>query len=62
MKEGDTMLKIRLEYADNRKGLEELEEALEVLEKDFEILYRSKPYANRNSLYKRVYVEVEKRD
>lgn len=62
MKEGDTMLKIRLEYADNRKGLEELEEALKVLEKDFEILYRSKPYTNRNDLYKRVYVEVEKKD
>ena len=62
MKEGDTMLKIRLEYADNRKGLEELEEALKVLEKDFEILYRSKSYTNRNSLYKRVYVEVEKKD
>ena len=62
MKEGDTMLKIRLEYADNRKGLEELEEALKVLEQDLEILYRSKAYANRNSLYKRVYVEVEKKD
>lgn len=56
------MLKIRLEYADNRKGIEELEEALKVLEKDFEILYRSKPYTNRNSLYKRVHVEVEKKD
>lgn len=62
MKEGDTMLKIRLEYADNRKGLEELEEVLKVLGKDFEILCRSKPYTNRNSLYKRVYVEVEKKD
>lgn len=56
------MLKIRLEYADNRKGFEELEEALKVLEKDFEILHRSKPYTNRSGLYKRVYVEVEKKD
>lgn len=28
-------------------------------EQNFLHLYRSKPYANRNSLYKRIYVEVE---
>ena len=56
------MIKIRLEYADNRKGLEELGEVLKVLEKGFEILYRSKPYTNRSSLHKRVYVEVKKKD
>lgn len=53
------MIKIRLEYADNPKGIEELQKTLDVLEKNFTILSKSKPYANRNSLYKRIYLDIE---
>lgn len=56
------MIKIRIEYADNPKGCEELEKLIDVLEESYTILSKSKPYTNRNSLYKRVYVEVEKKD
>lgn len=53
------MIKIRLEYVDNPKGQWELEKLIDVLEEKYTVLSRSKPYANRNSLYKRIYVEVE---
>lgn len=61
------MIKIRLEYADNQNGIEELQKVLEVLVdvlgKDFTILSKSKPYQNRNknSSYKRLYVEIEEK-
>ena len=57
------MLKIRLEYVDNQNGLKELQKALKTLEKDFTILSKSKPYHNRNknSSYKRLYVEIEEK-
>ena len=61
------MIKIRLEYADNQNGIEELQKVLEVLVdvlgKDFTILSKSKPYHNRNknSSYKRLYVEIEEK-
>lgn len=58
------MIKIRLEYADNQNGIEELQKVLEVLVdvlgKDF-ILSKSKPYQNRNSSYKRVYLDIEEK-
>lgn len=53
------MLKIRLEYVDNPKGQWELERLIDVLEEKYTVLSRSKSYTNRNSLYKRIYVEVE---
>ena len=56
------MIKIRIEYADSPKGCEELEKLIDVLEESYTILSRSKPYTNRNSLYKRVYVEAKKKD
>lgn len=49
------MIKIRLEYS----GIEELQKALDVLEKNFIILNKSKPYKNRNSLYKRIYLDID---
>ena len=55
------MIKIRLEYASNPKGIEELQKTLNILEKDFIILSKSKAYKNRNSLYKRIYVEIEEK-
>ena len=55
------MIKIRLEYADNPKGIKELQKALDVLEKDFTILSKSKAYENRNSLYKRIYLDIEEK-
>ena len=56
------MIKIRIEYADSPKGCEELEKLIDVLEEKYIVLSRSKSYTNRYSLYKRVYVEVEKKD
>ena len=53
------MIKIRLEYADNPKGQWEIERLIDVLEEKYTVLSRSEPYTNRNSLYKRIYVEVE---
>lgn len=53
------MIKIRLEYADNQKGIEELQKTLDVLEKNFTILSKSKAYQNRNSLYKRIYLDLD---
>ena len=53
------MIKIRLEYVDNPKGQWELERLIDVLEEKYTVLSRSKSYTNRNSLYKRIYVEVE---
>lgn len=53
------MIKIRLEYVDNPKGQWELERLIDALEEKYTVLSRSKPYINRNSLYKRIYVEVE---
>lgn len=51
------MIKLRLEYLENS----ELEKALDTLEQDFNILSKSKAYQNRNSLYKRLYVEIEEK-
>lgn len=51
------MIKLRLEYLENS----ELEKALDILEQDFNILNQSKPYQNRNSLYKRLYVDIEEK-
>ena len=59
------MIKIRLEYADNQNGIEELQKVLDVLvdvlEKDFTISSKSKPYQNRNSSYKRLYLDIEEK-
>lgn len=55
------MIKIRLEYADNERGQKELKKTLDTLEKDFTILNQSKPYKNRNNIYKRIYLDIEEK-
>ena len=52
------MLKIRVTY--NREDKEELEKAMKKLEKDFNILNKSRGYEGRGqSKYNNVYLDVE---
>lgn len=51
------MLKIRITF--NKNNESELEKAIEILEKEFEVLDISKAYDNRNSSYSRVYADIE---
>lgn len=51
------MLKIRITFNKNNKS--ELEQAIEILEKEFEVIDISREYDNRNSSYSRVYADVE---
>ncbi len=44
------MLKIRITYADNNKGNEELTEAINILNKQFDVL---------NQIYSNIYVDVD---
>lgn len=54
------MLKIRITYADNNKGNEELTEAINILNKQFDVLNQSRAYAGRgNSIYSNIYVDVD---
>lgn len=56
------MLKIRVTFADNKKGNEQLEEFIEMLRenKQFEILNESKIYKGRgNSQYSNIYVDID---
>lgn len=48
------MVKIRMEGE-----RDQLAEAVDVLDENFRILSVSKPYANRNSVYYRMYIEAE---
>lgn len=51
------MLKIRITF--NKNNESELEQAIEILEKEFEVIDISREYDNRNSSYSRVYADVE---
>lgn len=52
------MLKIRITY--NRDNKEELDRAIDKLEKDFEILNKSRVYEGRGeSKYNNIYLDVE---
>lgn len=52
------MLKIRITY--NREDKEELKKAIEKLEKDFNILNKSRVYQGRGeSKYNNIYLDVE---
>ena len=44
-----------------KEDKKELQKASDILEQDFNILSKSKAYQNRNSLYKRLYVEIEEK-
>ena len=50
MSEDKNMLKIRITYADNNKGNEELTEAINILNKQFDVL---------NQIYSNIYVDVD---
>lgn len=52
------MLKIRITY--NRDNKEELDRAIDKLEKDFEILNKSRVYEGRGeSKYNNIYLDVD---
>ena len=51
------MVKIRLEGK-----IDEIEKTVRTLGKSFSILSQSKPYKNRNSVYYRVYLDIEERE
>lgn len=52
------MLKIRITY--NRDNKEELDRAIDKLEKDFDILNKSRVYEGRGeSKYNNIYLDVE---
>ena len=52
------MLKVRITY--NREDEEEIKKAIEKLEKEFEILNKSRVYRGRGeSKYNNVYLDVE---
>ena len=52
------MLKIRITY--NREDKKELEKAIEKVEKDFDILNKSRVYQGRGkSKYNNIYLDVE---
>ena len=54
------MLKIRLYFIDDETGRAELEEGIKKLEKNFEIISKSKVYNNtKGSKYARVYLDVK---
>lgn len=50
------MLKVRIYFSSE----EEAQELIGSLEKDYKILSKSNAYKDRNSEYKRIYLEVEK--
>lgn len=54
------MIKLRLYFTNDEEGKNELDEALEKLEKNFDIIYKSNTYKDRGaSNYARVYLEVK---
>lgn len=56
------MLKIRITFVDNEKGTAELDAAVSTLEKEYNILNKSKIYPGRgNSQYSNVYLDVEEK-
>lgn len=54
------MLKIRITFIDNKKGNEELKEAITSIKKDFDVINKSRIYKGRNnSQYSSIYIDVE---
>lgn len=57
------MLKLRITFVDDKNGNKELEEAKEIINKNFEIINISKVYKGRNnSKYSNVYIDVSGKD
>lgn len=54
------MIKMRLTFVNNDKGIDELNEAIEKIKNDFEILDISKVYEGRGaSKFANVYIDLE---
>lgn len=54
------MLKVRITFVDNEKGVNELEQAKKSINKEFIILQESKIYKGRgNSQFANIYYDVE---
>lgn len=56
------MLKIRITFVDSEKGRAELDSAISTLEKDYNILNKSRVYQGRgDSQYSNIYLDVEEK-
>lgn len=56
------MIKLRLTFVDNEKGIKELESVLKELKKSFDIISESKVYKGRgNSQYSNIYLDINKK-
>ena len=57
------MIKLRAYFVDDKKGKIELEEALKKINKEFNVISKSKIYKNsRGSKYSRVYLDIENKE
>lgn len=53
------MIKLRITFVDNEEGRKELSESIAKMEKNFDILNKSKVYPGRgNSQYSNIYIDV----
>ena len=53
------MLKLRLRFIDDEEGRKELDMALKKIEKEFDIISKSKSYPDsRGSKYSRIYLDL----
>lgn len=56
------MLKIRITFVDSEKGRAELDSAISTLEKEYDVLNKSRIYEGRgNSQYSNIYLDVEEK-
>lgn len=56
------MLKVRITFVDSEKGRAELDTAVSTLEKEYDILNKSRVYPGRgNSQYSNIYLDVEEK-
>ena len=56
------MIKVRVTFVESESGYKELEESIDALEKQFEILNKSRIYKGRNgSKFNNVYLDLEKK-
>ncbi len=57
------MIKLRAYFVDDKKGNIELEEALKKINKEFNVISKSKIYKiSRGSKYSRVYLDIENKE
>lgn len=53
------MLKLRLYFIDDYEGRKEIDIALKKIEKEFDIISKSKEYKDRGSKYSRIYLDLK---